>query len=237
MSRSSSDIAVTPAPAALQPEPTRAETIEKLLAERIVDGTLLPGQRLDEQALAAEFSASRTPVREALRQLVATGLVELRSRRGAIVACPDIDRLHDAFEVLAELEGLCARWSARRMTPRERARFEALHRDMAALVRAGDRPAYRDANTAWHGLVYEGAHNDRLGEVVHDTTRRLAPYRRAQFATSQRLAHSHEEHGRVVDCIMGADAEGAAEAMARHIRLSSHSWETLAAATISPRPS
>ncbi len=234
MSRFAADFHLAPLPAAFQPEPTRAETIGKLLAERIVSGQLLPGQRLDEQALATEFAASRTPVREALRQLVATGLVELRPRRGAIVACPNIRRLHDAFEVLAELEGLCARWSARRMTPGERARFEALHRDMAALVRAGDRPAYRDANAAWHALVYAGAHNERLSEVVLDTSGRLAPYRRAQFATPERLAHSHAEHGRVVDCIMGADAEGAAEAMAQHIRLSSHSWEMLAATT---RPS
>ncbi len=208
---------------------TRAGLIERSLAEAVMSGRLRPGQRLDEQALAAEFTTSRTPVRDALRQLAASGLVEIRPRRGAVVACPDGARVRDGFALLTELEALCARWSALRMTPRERARFDRLHRDMAALVRAGDQLAYRDANAAWHDQVYAGAHNDWLRDVARDTTRRLSPYRRAQFATVQRLARSHAEHAAVVDCVMAADAEGAALNMARHIRFSSASWEALAA--------
>ena len=208
--------------------PTHADRLGALVAERIVSGTLRPGQRLDEAMLATEFGVSRTPVREALRQLVATGLVELRPHRGAVVACPDADALSDSFEMLAELEALCARWSALRMTPRERAGLEALHRDMGALVRAGDRAGYRDANLALHGLVYAGAHNSHLAEVVVGTTRRLGPFRGAQFDGPERLARSHAEHDAVITCISRGDAEGAAVGMRRHIRFSGQSWQTLA---------
>ena len=188
--------------------PTRSDALGTALAERIVSGRLPPGQRLDEQLLAAEFGVSRTPVREALRRLVATGLVELRSRRGAVVSCPDAERIRESFEVLAELEALCARWAAHRMTPRERAGLGALHRDMAAMVRDSNRAGYSAANLNLHGLVYAGAHNHRLAEVAADTTRRLAPFRGAQFNGPQRLGRSYAEHARAVDAILCADAEG-----------------------------
>ncbi len=220
-----------PGPAA----PTRAEALAETLAARIVAERLPPGLRLDEQALATEFCVSRTPVREALRLLANTGLVELRPRRGAVVAAPAPQQLRATFEVLAELEALCARWAALRMTPAERAALDRLHREMAALVRAGDRPGYGQANRTLHGLVYAGAHNDHLAEVALGTHRRLAPFRRAQFEAPQRLALSHAEHGRVVDTLLRGDAAGAAAAMGHHILSSGQSWESLAEGTAKQR--
>ena len=71
-------------------------------------GALLPGAALDETELARRFSVSRTPVREAIRQLAASGLVEARAHRGAVVAQPTEERLIGMFEAMAELEALCA---------------------------------------------------------------------------------------------------------------------------------
>lgn len=203
---------------------TRAERICTQLADRIVGGAIAPGQRLDEHALAEEFGASRTPVREAFRQLGAMGLVELRAHRGAFVASPAARVLADGFEMLAELEALCARWSALRMPPRERARLEEYHAAMAEHVRAGDRVRYREANLVFHGLVWAGADNVHLLELVSGTSRRLAPFRGAQFDSPQRLARSHDEHGAVTAGILRGDGAGAADAMRRHIRSSGASW-------------
>lgn len=207
--------------------PTRAERIGAALTERIVSGGMAPGCRLDEQVLATEFGVSRTPVREALRQLVSTGLVEFRARRGVVVACPDAEALADSFEVLAELEGLCARWSARRMTPAERAGLDAFHRQMAALVRNGDRAGYSAANLAIHALVGDGAHNVSLTELVAGLNRRLSPFRGAQFEEPERLARSHTEHGAVVVAVLRGDADAAADAMRDHIRSSGRSWRDM----------
>src|ERR1700737_5591839 len=85
---------------------TRAEELRLQLADEIVRGALPPGASLDETDIARRFSVSRTPVREALRQLVASGLVDARPHRGAVVAQPSLDRLTGMFEAMAGLEGL-----------------------------------------------------------------------------------------------------------------------------------
>ena len=91
---------------------TKAQDIQEALAAAIVHGRLPPGTTLDETLLARDFGVSRTPIREAIRQLQMSGLVEVRPHRGAIVATMTEDQLDDMFSVMAELEALCARWSA-----------------------------------------------------------------------------------------------------------------------------
>src|SRR5881398_877524 len=105
---------------------TRAEELRLQLADEIVRGALAPGAALDETDIARRFNVSRTPVREALRQLAASGLVDARAHRGALVARPSIERLHEMFEAMAELEALCAWLAAERMAPVERHRLEAV---------------------------------------------------------------------------------------------------------------
>ena len=95
---------------------TRAEELRLQLADEIVRGALAPGAALDETEIARRFSVSRTPVREAMRQLAASGLVDARAHRGAVVARPSLERLTGMFEAMAELEALCAGLAAERMT-------------------------------------------------------------------------------------------------------------------------
>src|SRR5213080_3004855 len=106
---------------------TRAEELRLQLADEIVRGALAPGSPLDETDIARRFSVSRTPVREALRQLAASGLVDARAHRGAVVARPSPARLTGMFEAMAELEALCAGLAAERMPAAERQALEALH--------------------------------------------------------------------------------------------------------------
>jgi len=115
-------------PAPQQTRVTRAEELRLQLADEIVRGALAPGAPLDETDIARRFNVSRTPVREALRQLAASGLVEARAHRGAVVARPSLERLNGMFEAMAELEALCAGLAAERMPAIERARLEAMSR-------------------------------------------------------------------------------------------------------------
>ena len=112
---------------------TRAEELRLQLADEIVRGALAPGAPLDETDIARRFNVSRTPVREALRQLAASGLVEARAHRGAVVARPTLDGLNEMFEAMAELEALCAGLAAERMPAAERARLEAIHEELRVL--------------------------------------------------------------------------------------------------------
>lgn len=206
---------------------TSAETIRHELARRIVNRELAPGVVLDESALAQEFGVSRTPIREALRQLSAAGLVAQSAHRKASVAKPDDEMLAGMFFVMAQLEVLCAGQAALCMEPGQRRALEAWHGDMALLVRQGDAQAFALANEGFHSLIYEGTGNAYLAEVTTATRMRLQAFRRAQFATLGRLAASHREHDAIVQAIVRADKAGAARAMHAHIGHVEESWNRL----------
>jgi DNA-binding GntR family transcriptional regulator len=196
---------------------TLADELRLQLADEIVRGVLGPGVALDETEIARRFHVSRPPVREALRQLSASGLTEMRPHRGSVVAQPSPDHLIGMFEAMAELEALCARLAAGRMIAIERRGLETVHDELRALIQSGDPQRYHEINEAFHSAVYAGAHNAYLAEITLATRVRVQPFRRAQFRNLGRLAKSHEEHDRVVQAIMRGDGEGAARAMWDHI--------------------
>lgn len=198
---------------------TSAEDIRRQLAARIISGELAPGTPLDETGLAGEFAVSRTPIREALRLLAASGLIDQKPHARALVAKPDDATLAGMFEVMGYLEAICAGLSAIAMSAAERDALDALHIQMAAIVREGDHAAYADANEAFHSAIYDGAHNAYLSEVTRSTRQRLQPFRRAQFKALGRLSRSHAEHGVVVDAILQGDRTGAEAAMRQHIAI------------------
>lgn len=196
---------------------TRTEDLRLQLADEIVRGDLAPGAPLDEMGIAARFNVSRTPVREALRQLAASGLVEIRPHRGAVVAQLSHDKLHEMFVAMAELEAVCAGLAASAMTAVERRNLEEIHGLLRDLVRSGDPQRYHEINESFHTAIYFGAHNGHLAEITLATRTRLQPFRRAQFRTLGRLAKSYSEHDRIVQAILRGDRDGAAAAMREHI--------------------
>jgi DNA-binding GntR family transcriptional regulator len=209
--------------------PTLTEKLAAALADGILAGTLAPGSRLDEATLAHQHGVSRTPVREALRQLAMSGLIDIRPRKGAIVAKVTSDQLESLFVAMAEMEATCARLAAMSMTPIERRRLQVRHDAMLALVQAGDPDPYSDANSAFHSVIYAGAHNAPLAEFTAGLRRRLAPFRRAQFRMAGRLVQSHEEHGVVVRAIVSGDAAAAHATMLHHVSLVEDAFEAFSA--------
>ena len=207
--------AASPAPSGVRK--TLAEELRLSLADDIVRGVLQPGAALDESELARRFGVSRTPVREALRELTASGLVEARPHRGAIVARPSEERLIGMFEGMAELEALCAGLAAQRMTIAERNTLEAVHEELRTLIQLGDPQRYHELNEAFHAAIYAGVHNAYLADLTFATRRRVQPFRRAQFRNLGRLAKSHVEHDSVVLAILRGAQQGAADAMRAHI--------------------
>src|SRR6201991_3524656 len=113
-----------------------SDRIRNALTDEITAGALAAGSALEEQQLADRFGASRTPVREALRQLVVSGLVEVRDRRGLVVARMTPERIMDMFETSAEVEAMCVRLATFRMTPLERSHLIELHDASLKMVAA-----------------------------------------------------------------------------------------------------
>lgn len=207
------------------PRKTRAEEVRQRLSDDIAEGKLLPGMPIDETELAGLYGVSRTPVREAIRDLAAMGLVETRPHRSAVVSRPSLERLRDMFGVMAELEAMCAASAARRMTPAERDNLAAIHRQMAGVVRDNDLERYRTINEHFHAGIYAGSHNVYLVELTTQTRKRLSPFRRAQFLLPGRLARSYVEHEEILTSILQADATGAAAAMRKHILVVEDNYE------------
>lgn len=216
---------------------THAEKLASDIADAIFSGEFPPGFHLDEQKLAVRYCVSRTPVREALRQLASSGLIEVRPRRGAIVARITSEQLEMLFIAMGEMEATCARLSAMTMSPVERRRLQALHEQMATMAEQGDYRAYADANHTFHGLIYVGAHNAVLAEFAAGLRRRLAPFRRAQFRTAGRLPRSYSEHEAVVRAILAGEAMAAHAAMLHHVSLVEDAFEQLALDEGGPGPS
>ncbi len=196
---------------------TRANELAAELADDIIHARLAPGVKLDEQELAGRFRVSRTPVREALRQLAAMGLAVHRPRRGVIVAAIAPARLEEMFFVMAELEAAAAQLSAGAMSPLERRELDTFHSAMQSAVRLGRLVEYEQFNTGFHSRLYEGSHNSYLRDVLYATRARLAPFRRAQFNTLGRLDLSWREHDGVVQAILRGDGVAAAQAMRTHV--------------------
>lgn len=201
-------------------DPLTSNTFHKLrdaIENDIVTGSLTPGERLDEVQLAGRFGVSRTPIREALMQLGAIGLVEIRPRRGAVVVDPGPNRIYEMFEVMAELEGMAGSLAARRHTGEDRANLLSAHAKCEHSVTLGDTDAYYYDNEIFHQAIYKASHSGFLFDQCTALHRRLRPYRRLQLRVLNRMKASFAEHSAIVEAITGGDAEKVRGLLRSHI--------------------
>ena len=122
------------------------------LRQRIVEGQIAPGTKLNERELSEVLKVSRTPLREAIKMLAAEGLVELLPNRGAVVAQLSEQDIADTFEVIAGLEGQAGELAAQRIGEAELAEIRALHYEMLAAYTRRDLPTYYRINAQIHTL-------------------------------------------------------------------------------------
>lgn len=195
------------------------------LREQIISGALEPGMSLSEIALAETFGVSRTPVREALKQLQTEGLVEIRPRVGTFVTAPSRREIIELFEVKALLEGAAARLLAQRGTvPELKMLSETLHHADEAVAR-GDEARYAALVADFHDIIVQGADNAKLTAHYRMLMNQLAYARlvRTSLSQSGRLSASDEEHHRVFELIESKDGDRAERVMRDHVHASQRS--------------
>lgn len=196
---------------------TLATEIYEILAQDIITGDLAPGQKMDELQLARRFNVSRTPVREALRQLAARGLVDFTPRQGGVVARIGLDKLTDMLDAECEIEGLCARLASQKMTALERQELRELFEQGNVHARDLNRADFNLMNQAFHELIGRGTHNETLHRTMCELRNRLAPFRQVQpLADEARLLKAQAEHEQVLKAILKNDADEAYAAMRDH---------------------
>ncbi|HEX4917336.1 MAG TPA: GntR family transcriptional regulator [Limnobacter sp.] len=207
-----------------------SEDVRDQIEELIAFGKLAPGEHLDETELAERFGVSRTPIREALNQLATAGLVEIRARRGAVVAQFNAQQLVEMFEVMGEFEGMCGRLAARRLTDKEQKELLDVHEECKRAIAAGGDPdQYYQLNDKFHGVIYRGSHNEFLMEQAWGLRRRLRPYRRLQLRVRGRISNSLDEHEAIVQAILKGDGEKANELLRQHVMVQGQRFADLVA--------
>jgi DNA-binding GntR family transcriptional regulator len=209
--------------------------VDRLAGEiqaRVLSGATPVGTRLRQEALADEFGVSRTPVREALRQLQASGLVELLPNRGAVVRGPSAREIREAYEVRAELEGLAAELAAERISDRDLRRLQEAQRLFQDAVetliarRARRREPWKDeslwvqANDLFHQAILDASANARLADTIADLHRSFPRNLTwAALSRSSRLLEENvEQHQAVLDAIERRDPAEARRSMVEHVR-------------------
>jgi DNA-binding GntR family transcriptional regulator len=201
-----------------------ASTIREKIELEMSEGQYLPGDLLDEKLLAERYGVSRTPVREAIQQLSAQGLVYRIARQGAFVAKLSSKELLAIVELLAHMEGLCAMFSARRSQEETiKELYDAVEQcDEAA--RKGDREAYAAANILFHRVLYASSRNPMLSQQVVALRRRSQLYRRNNFHQPGRMAESAADHRRIVELIAEHNELGAFQAAVEHVAIAGKSF-------------
>lgn len=189
------------------------------LEQEILQGIRKPGDRLDERQLAENFGVSRTPVREALQRLSASGLVVSRGRQGLQVAKLAVADLLDAFSVVAELEALAATQAARRIVPEQKVLLQTTHDACTAAAMAGDAEAFFLANLDFHDAISAASHNRVLQEHLRRLTVKTSPYRRIITYQSDRMRASIAEHDTILKAILSGGSTEASNAMRSHVTL------------------
>jgi DNA-binding GntR family transcriptional regulator len=210
-------------------KPRRSEQLREAIEEQIAIGKFAPGMRLDETQLALRFGASRTPLREALIQLAAVGLVDIKPRRGATVCAVNPQTLFEMFQVMAELEAMCARLAARRISSEQLLEVRAAHDLCASLADRQDLDGYYRANQRFHFALYEASQNRFLCDEAKALHRKLGVYRRLQLRVRDRVHTSFEEHQKVLDALEAGDGEAAARSLRAHVEVQGERFADLVA--------
>jgi len=198
----------------------QTETLISTILDWIDIGRLNPGDMIDDAVLAAEFGVSRTPVREALLQLEAMGLIRRLPRKGATVFRPTLEEFLAILEVHAKLEGQAAGLAARRLSKSWATALEAAVQaceSFAAEKGDADPDAYYQLNLRFHECVALAAGNPFLTEMIKTNARKLLAYYRARYRYAGAIATSAREHRAIATLIFARNADAAEALMQRHV--------------------
>lgn len=193
------------------------EIVCDTLRQAIVDGVFKPGERLMEIKLADEMGVSRTPVREAIRKLEIEGFVELVPRRGTYVSDISVKDITDVYEIRIVLDVLAAVLSTERITPEEINKMRSLLDDIDAHIKKGEFDQIVEADSAFHDVLYQASHNQRLVMMINNLRDQFTRLRMRSMKYPGRLKNTQREHRELVDAIAARDIERAKATVCSHL--------------------
>lgn len=194
------------------------EKIFEVIKEKILMGILKPGDPLVEVKLAEELGVSRTPIREALRQLELEGLVYSIPHKGAFVAGVTAQDIEDIYTIRMLLEGLAARWAAQKITKDEEDELTEIITLMELYTKKKDIPKVMKTDSQFHQLIYKASKSKPLEHVLSTFHSYIIRARATSFETPGRLEEAMEEHKLIFEAIVSRDPDKAEEYMKLHVK-------------------
>ena len=187
------------------------------LRQRIVEGQLAPGAKLNERELSESLQVSRTPLREAIKMLAAEGLVELLPNRGAVVVQMSAQDVADTFELIAGLEGQSGELAAERIGEAQLVEIRALHFEMRAAFTRRDLATYYRLNALIHGHINAAAGNRALTQTWANVNARLQSLRFRSNFDEAKWKRAMKEHDRMIELLAARDAVALRALMVTHL--------------------
>lgn len=187
------------------------------IREDILVGEYISGEKIVEAKLAEEFGVSRTPVREALKQLELDGLVDNIPNRGVIVKGISKQDIDDIFAIRIAIEGIAAKWAIERMEESDLEKMKEIFELMEFYTFKKDVDKIAELNTKFHEIIYNATKSRYLEHVLTDFQFFMKTTRYKSLSSPGRMESTLEEHREVLDAFMHKDIDRAVKAILEHI--------------------
>ena len=194
--------------------------VYKKIRKEILRGTYKPGESLTELALTKSMEVSRTPVREALRQLEMEGLVELRPNRGAVVIGINGQDIEDIYAVRKALEIMAVEWAVSRISDEQIQALQEQSELMEFYTTKKDSDKVLELNSAYHDIIYDAAGSRFMAQILRSYKEYIEQTRKVILYEQAYLEEILKEHKAVLAAIKARDVDGAKKAMAEHLEMS-----------------
>lgn len=196
-----------------------SEEIAETLRDEIIAGIYKPRERLIEEELSDRFFVSRTPIREALKQLESAGLVTIEPYKGAFIADKDLNEIRDIYELRCVLEALTTELAVPHVTTDIINQMQQALDRMEAYIDANEKMGFARENERFHNLILAQCPNKVAVKEVNSLLEMTAAFRRLSWRTASSMRASMTGHQNILNAIRVGDAEAAGQYAARHIRL------------------
>lgn len=193
---------------------TLREKILENIRDAIISGAMTAGSKVSEPDLAERHGISRTPIREAFRQLESEGYLTVIPRKGAVVSAFTVKDVGEFYAIKSILEGYAARRACQNLTDREISRLETINERLREIAHQGDVKQFFKVHNDFHDLFIKAADNEKLHDMINGLVTRFQRLRLMSLSVPGRMDVSIQEHAKIIDAFKKRDCE-AAEALVR----------------------
>lgn len=194
---------------------TLREKILETIRDAILKGSMKPGERVSEPDLAERFGISRTPIREAFRQLESEGYLQVIPRKGAVVASLSERDVEEFYAIKIILEGFAARMAAEKLTEKDIERLESINNRLQQIAKDGDVKSFFRVHNEFHEVFIKAAGNEKLHEMINQLVMKFKRLRLASLSVPGRMEISMEDHRDMIQAFRDHDGERA-DSLVRH---------------------